>query len=116
MEGDWCNINYQRSFGKMGRTLSLLAQYRIINECQYGELYLFTRIIIFDPASDTFKRADTLDQLKQQPLNNTFAAKLAVTENHLRKIKLSLNTAGKQVVAKINFIPMPTTAERILSS
>jgi len=96
------NINYQRRFRKIGRTLSLVAQ-QDYNEAN-TENYNYSLNNYFDPASGTFKKTDTLDQLQtNNKLNKMFAAKLAVTENLSKEIRLSIEYGWKTSVAKNKF-------------
>jgi hypothetical protein len=57
------NITYQRKFRKEGRTVSLTFQQdysRVLSD-----VYAFSALNYYDPASGNFKNADTLNQLQQ---------------------------------------------------
>ncbi|OQP58147.1 hypothetical protein A3860_07415 [Niastella vici] len=75
------NISVQRKFRKEGRTLSLMVQQDYNNRT--GDAYNYSANNYYDPASGTFKNADTLNQL-QKSINSfeSYAARI----NYLEKL------------------------------
>jgi hypothetical protein len=88
------NISYQRKFRKEGRTLSLTFQQDYSR--RLSDAYAFSAINYYDPASGSFKNADTLDQLQQtlMPLES-YAAKGVYTEKIGKALSVSVEYGWK---------------------
>ncbi len=96
------NISYKKKFRKEGRTLSFLVQQDFNKGNQ--DNYNYANNNYFNPATGSFKKTDTLDQLqKNYRLNNMVAAKLAVSERLSKKLSLALEYGWKKTVSEINF-------------
>lgn len=88
------SITYQKKFRKEGRTFSLTFQQDYSNS--HSDMYAFAATNYYDPASGTFKNADTLNQLQQthNPFES-YAARGVYTDRFTKEWGISLEYGWK---------------------
>ena len=96
------NITYQRKFRKEGRTLSVAVQQEYSNGS--GDSYNFSANNFYDPATGSFMRADTLDQLQTSgSLQQSYATRMVYTEKLSNEFRMSAEYGWKTAMSNTSF-------------